>query len=311
MCKICQCLHIRSLAYTESMLVVQNCRPYTKRSCSRCFHGQLSACVLHSRCTGIAVVGVYVTYDLICGGALPGLRLAVVGRATWHRVALATTVLGVFLAVRLRMQIETPVWYGTTNTAAGVTTGFVDRFLTLSYMDWVHFSLLLMPISFCPDWRGSVPEVTLATEPARAVAGVAFVVFLMYRAFRVIFPPSAAPSVRSQDTPPSSRSLSSDGQLAVAVASAREAMGWALTILPFLPASNLFFYVGFTIAERVTYAPSVGFCLLAGLSLGWVATRHGRQTAMALGIGVVAIGMVWVALQSTCFSAGSTATRCF
>lgn len=33
-------------------------------------------------------------------------------------------------------------------------------------------------------------------------------------------------------------------------------------ILPFLPASNLFFPVGFVIAERVLYMPSMGFCLL-------------------------------------------------
>lgn len=32
--------------------------------------------------------------------------------------------------------------------------------------------------------------------------------------------------------------------------------------LSFLPATNLFFYVGFVIAERVLYIPSVGFCLL-------------------------------------------------
>lgn len=33
-------------------------------------------------------------------------------------------------------------------------------------------------------------------------------------------------------------------------------------VLPFLPASNLFFPVGFVIAERVLYMPSMGFCLL-------------------------------------------------
>lgn len=32
--------------------------------------------------------------------------------------------------------------------------------------------------------------------------------------------------------------------------------------LPFLPATNLFFYVGFVIAERVLYIPSIGFCIL-------------------------------------------------
>ena len=36
----------------------------------------------------------------------------------------------------------------------------------------------------------------------------------------------------------------------------------AITVLPFLPATNLFFYVGFVIAERILYIPSMGYCLL-------------------------------------------------
>lgn len=36
----------------------------------------------------------------------------------------------------------------------------------------------------------------------------------------------------------------------------------ALLSLPFLPASNLFFPVGFVVAERVLYLPSMGSCLL-------------------------------------------------
>ena len=38
-------------------------------------------------------------------------------------------------------------------------------------------------------------------------------------------------------------------------------LAWLL--LPFLPASHLFFYPGTTVAERLLYAPSVGFCLLS------------------------------------------------
>lgn len=36
----------------------------------------------------------------------------------------------------------------------------------------------------------------------------------------------------------------------------------AWIVLPFLPASNLFFPVGFVVAERILYMPSMGFCLL-------------------------------------------------
>lgn len=41
----------------------------------------------------------------------------------------------------------------------------------------------------------------------------------------------------------------------------------ALLALPFLPAANLFYYVGFVVAERILYLPSVGYCLLIGLGV--------------------------------------------
>ncbi|XP_064083702.1 LOW QUALITY PROTEIN: protein O-mannosyl-transferase TMTC2-like [Macrobrachium nipponense] len=42
-------------------------------------------------------------------------------------------------------------------------------------------------------------------------------------------------------------------------------LGWSLLVMPFLPASNLLAYVGFVVAERVLYIPSMGACLLVAL----------------------------------------------
>lgn len=47
--------------------------------------------------------------------------------------------------------------------------------------------------------------------------------------------------------------------------SAAVLMGISLLMLPFLPATNLLFYVGFVVAERVLYLPSAGLCLLLGM----------------------------------------------
>lgn len=47
-------------------------------------------------------------------------------------------------------------------------------------------------------------------------------------------------------------------------------------VLPFIPASNLLFYVGFVVAERVLYIPSVGLCLLLGLGAGTLTKRWHR-----------------------------------
>uniref|UniRef100_A0A182F5G0 DUF1736 domain-containing protein n=1 Tax=Anopheles albimanus TaxID=7167 RepID=A0A182F5G0_ANOAL len=55
-------------------------------------------------------------------------------------------------------------------------------------------------------------------------------------------------------------------------------MSVALLALPFLPATNLLFYVGFVVAERVLYLPSVGFCLLVGLGASSLIDGSARST---------------------------------
>ncbi|KAM7350975.1 transmembrane O-mannosyltransferase targeting cadherins 2 isoform 2-T2 [Cochliomyia hominivorax] len=45
-------------------------------------------------------------------------------------------------------------------------------------------------------------------------------------------------------------------------------MALAFLTFPFLPAANLVIYVGFVVAERILYLPSIGFCLLVGFGFG-------------------------------------------
>jgi len=52
-----------------------------------------------------------------------------------------------------------------------------------------------------------------------------------------------------------------------------------LMVIPFLPASNLFFRVGFVIAERNLYLPSTGFVLLVTLGIQKLAHQHFRVSA--------------------------------
>ncbi|KYN33117.1 Transmembrane and TPR repeat-containing protein 2, partial [Trachymyrmex septentrionalis] len=75
------------------------------------------------------------------------------------------------------------------------------------------------------------------------------------------------------------------------------AVSLGFLVLPFLPASNLFFYVGFVIAERILYLPSVGACLAVGAAVSGcyrIARRNGSRTrgrAVLLGTAIL-IGML-------------------
>ena len=68
----------------------------------------------------------------------------------------------------------------------------------------------------------------------------------------------------------------------------------AIIVLPFIPATNLFFYVGFVIAERVLYIPSMGFCLLIGhgsyILYKKYESKNGekwKQTAITMSLGIL------------------------
>jgi hypothetical protein len=54
-------------------------------------------------------------------------------------------------------------------------------------------------------------------------------------------------------------------------------MALAFMIIPFLPATNLFFRVGFVIAERVLYLPSAGFCIIVTVGVGKLCLNEDRR----------------------------------
>lgn len=53
-----------------------------------------------------------------------------------------------------------------------------------------------------------------------------------------------------------------------------------LMVIPFIPVTNLLFPVGFVVAERVLYLPSMGFCLLVAMGI----KKIGRRSRMTKNI---------------------------
>lgn len=79
---------------------------------------------------------------------------------------------------------------------------------------------------------------------------------------------------------PNSGLIWSNGYANRQAAASGVAASLGFLVLPFLPASNLFFYVGFVIAERILYLPSVGACLMVGAAISGcyqIARRHGSR----------------------------------
>ena len=125
------------------------------------------------------------------------------------------------------------------NPAMWHETPTLHSLLTMVYVHFRHALLLVWPWSLSADYSGhTLPLVTSMFDwrlwVAAAAAGVMAVgVARVVRAWRA------------------RRGWARTAALAI-----------GFVVLPYLPASNLLFTVGFVVAERVLYLPSIGACIL-------------------------------------------------
>lgn len=130
--------------------------------------------------------------------------------------------------------------------------------------DWSHSSLELINIV------GSYEPVALV-QLFRAVASVAILGVFCWATLRLLVK-MIKTSVVVLRFSTASKHLSGGNQLQYILKNddqwTRKSLhAIVLTVLPFLPASNLLFTTGFTIAERVMYLPSIGFLLLMAIGV--------------------------------------------
>lgn len=169
---------------------------------------------------------------------------------------------------------------------------WATRALTFNFLAAFNLYKLLVPATLCSDWSyNSIPLLESATDPrtlaiAATYIGTALVTVVACRGMektaadtgedgsgaaadedvgarsttptaarggkkRALMRPESAAAAKARSTRPSAPSA---GSAAV--------LGLAMLVLPFLPASNLLFYVGFVVAERVLYLPRLDIHLM-------------------------------------------------
>ncbi|KAI9547532.1 Protein O-mannosyl-transferase tmtc3 [Dissostichus eleginoides] len=198
---------------------------------------------------GITVVGICCVHEVFLaqGFSLPmlldTLRQVLQGKDGFPYALLQTLlklivlVISTLLLVIVRVQIiqsQLPVFTRFDNPAA--VSVIPTRQLTFNYLLPLNAWLLLNPSELCCDWTmGTIPLVESVLD-LRNLATLLFYTFLGLLAYY---------SLRYSHS--SSKTV---------------IMALSFIVLPFIPASNLFFPVGFVVAERVLYVPSMGFCVL-------------------------------------------------
>ncbi|XP_041453072.1 protein O-mannosyl-transferase TMTC3-like [Lytechinus variegatus] len=120
-------------------------------------------------------------------------------------------------------------------------SAFPTRHLTYLYLLPINAWLLLCPSTLLCDWTmGTIPLVTSLGDPRN----LATLLLLLSLGLLVLYAVFAEEKISCQLI-----------------------MSLSFLVLPFLPASNLFFPVGFVVAERVLYTPSMGYCLLVAIAM--------------------------------------------
>ncbi|XP_062317316.1 protein O-mannosyl-transferase TMTC3 [Osmerus eperlanus] len=173
-------------------------------------------------------------------------------------ILIISTLLLVIIRVQV-IQSQLPVFTRFDNPAA--VSPAPTRQLTFNYLLPVNAWLLLNPSELCCDWTmGTIPLVESPLD-LRNMATLAFYILLGLLAYH---------SLRYSHS--SSKTV---------------IMALSLIVLPFIPASNLFFPVGFVVAERVLYVPSMGFCVLVAHGFRIVSNKGYMKRISWLMIGVL------------------------
>uniref|UniRef100_A0A8C5IEN6 dolichyl-phosphate-mannose--protein mannosyltransferase n=1 Tax=Junco hyemalis TaxID=40217 RepID=A0A8C5IEN6_JUNHY len=153
------------------------------------------------------------------------------------RAALVISYVILVLYFRLWIMGGSMPMFSEQDNPASFSPYLLTRFLTYSYLLAFNAWLLLAPITLCYDWQvGSIPLV----ESIWDVRNLATLFLLLVMTLLSLHCIAAFKKLEHKEV----------------------LVGLLFLVFPFIPASNLFFRVGFVVAERVLYMPSMGYCIL-------------------------------------------------
>ncbi|XP_068573239.1 protein O-mannosyl-transferase TMTC1 isoform X2 [Cebidichthys violaceus] len=243
----------------------------------------LGTCAMLVKETGITVFGVCVLYDalVLCRKPLVNHLSGSRFRDLHHicspfikRACLISGYVVIIMSVRLWLMGGSMPLFSEQDNPASFSPHLITRILTYSYLLSFNAWLLLAPIVLCYDWQvGSIPLVESLGD-VRLVATTLLAVVMVALCLRCVF------SLQRQE-------------------SRQVLVGMLFLVFPFIPASNLFFRVGFVVAERVLYMPSMGYCILVAHGLGRLCSVVGRWGTTVLSVSMLLLLLLfsWKTVQ--------------
>ncbi|XP_049738693.1 protein O-mannosyl-transferase TMTC1 isoform X2 [Elephas maximus indicus] len=178
------------------------------------------------------------------------------------RAVLVVSYVIIILYFRLWIMGGSMPLFSEQDNPASFSPYILTRFLTYSYLLAFNVWLLLAPITLCYDWQvGSIPLVETIWD-TRNLATILLAVVMALLSLHCL---AAFKRLEHKEV----------------------LVGLLFLVFPFIPASNLFFRVGFVVAERVLYMPSMGYCILFVHGLSKLCTWLNRCGATTLIVSTV------------------------
>ncbi|XP_056877900.1 protein O-mannosyl-transferase TMTC2 isoform X4 [Takifugu flavidus] len=247
---------------------------------------------------GVTVLAVSAVYDLFVFQRLRLTQVFALLLGKKKKVLLSLAALaswgGVLLAARLFWMGSKPPNFSSSDNPAADSPHSLTRALTFLYLPAANAWLLLCPDRLSFDWSMDAVPLVRSLSDWRNLQTTAFYLgFTLLALFGLRGPASKAKETNEKHQNCNEKSISNgngyhaldtnldthseppkttlngshrpqrcSAQMSPPPTENLVLLSLAIMSLPFLPATNLFFYVGFVIAERVLYIPSMGFCLL-------------------------------------------------
>ncbi|XP_034791993.1 protein O-mannosyl-transferase TMTC1 isoform X4 [Pan paniscus] len=231
----------------------------------------LGTCAMLVKETGITVFGVCLVYDLFSLSnkqdksylrASSNRNFLLTMRPFLKRAILVLSYVLVILYFRLWIMGGSMPLFSEQDNPASFSPYILTRFLTYSYLLAFNVWLLLAPVTLCYDWQvGSIPLVETIWD-TRNLATIFLAVVMALLSLHCL---AAFKRLEHKEV----------------------LVGLLFLVFPFIPASNLFFRVGFVVAERVLYMPSMGYCILFVHGLSKLCTWLNRCGATTLIVSTV------------------------
>ncbi|CAB3248432.1 unnamed protein product [Arctia plantaginis] len=228
----------------------------------------LSAISMLCKENGITVLGLCVVYEIVVNLKPKGRDLTKskgfnyvqvrVGADSIFRIIFITlSAMGLLYLRWIVMGGIKPEFKPTDNPTAFAENSFT-KVATYSYIYFLNVLLFIWPKWLCYDWSMGCVQLIKKIADVRMLPVVLMYIYGILLLKAIFY----------------SRNRKSNRTIILAV---------SLGVIPFLPASNILYPVGFVIAERILYISSAGYCLL--IVMGFSKLLH-RRSLFTCKIGV-------------------------